>query len=205
MKLNHRGLQGRIWTQRLLGSACLIALGCGDAGTDVVLDSNTDTDPVAELSQELRGRGFGHGPRRGHRGRRHRPTPPAPPPAPATCNVGSLDDLLQSINVDLAARDADDRPFTRYVTLRDRAQELGCGSELDGERAALSKLINSVSLNPVLEPPVPLDVDLTLFRIDLRDFDWDRDVTVGNQSFTDVWEALIASVPSALELVGDDA
>lgn len=203
MKLNHRWLETRSWTQLLLGSACMLGLGCGDAATDPLVTSNTDSDPVTELGQELRGRGFGHGPRRSHRGRRgHRPTPP---PAPAPCDVGSLDDLLQAINADLVSRDADDQPFTRYFSLRDRASKLGCGSELDGERAALSKMLNSVSIEPTLAAPLAVDADQTLFRIDLRDYSLDRALSVGGQRFPDGWEALLAAVPSALELVGDDA
>jgi hypothetical protein len=45
----------------------------------------------------------------------------------------------------------------------------------------------------------------TLYRIDLRDFGWDRAVSVDGQTFADVWAAIAANNPYAVEFVGDDA
>ncbi|MEY2935792.1 MAG: hypothetical protein RL033_6541 [Pseudomonadota bacterium] len=208
MKLNHQSLETR-WMQALLGSVFLAGLGCGAAEPEAIMASDTSSGSIAELSQSLRGRGPGIGSRRHHRGGRgHHHTPTTPPPTPppvASCGASDSDELLQTINSDLTTLDNDDLPFTRYFNLGDRAQELGCGSALDGERAALSKLINSLSLDPSLEQPIAIDADQTVYRIDLRDFQWDRSIRVGNVAFDDAWEALIASSPYALEFTGDDA
>lgn len=209
MKSNHRGSRARVFRQLLLG-ACVVGMGCG-AEAEAELAPSTSPDAVAELNQELRGRGHHGWRQRGSwRDRRHTPPPAPPPPAPspppaAACGVSDPDELFQLINDDLAAQDADDRPFTRYVTLADRARELGCGRALNGERAALSKLVNSLSLDPTLSPPVAIDADETVYRLDLRDYSWDRAVSVAGDDFPDLWEALIAATPYAVEFVGDDA
>ncbi len=210
MKQNHRGLDTRVAGHLLLGSVFIAGLGCAGAEPG---DSSTHSDPVAELGQELRGRHQRSALERRHqrgfwRGRRHAPPAPQPPPPPppaAQCGPSSVDELLQLINDDVSALDSDDQPFQRYVTLVDRAPLLGCGRTLDGERAALSKLVNSVSIAPVLSRPVAIDADETVYRLDLRDYGWDRQLSVAGDTFPDGWEALIASTPYALELVGEDA
>ena len=80
-----------------------------------------------------------------------------------------------------------------------------CGAGLDGERAALTKALNSVSIDARARAPLPIDVAEELFRIDLRDYQWDRSIVVGGKVFSDGWEALIAQSPYALEYAGDDA
>jgi hypothetical protein len=123
----------------------------------------------------------------------------------APCGSFDQDDLFQTISADLAQLDNDDQRFQRYVDLSDRAKEVGCGAALNGDRAALVKLLNSLSINAAIEVAVPVDADETLYRFDLRDYDWDRQVTVGGVTFADAWEAVIANSPYALPYVGDDA
>lgn len=115
------------------------------------------------------------------------------------------DDLYASIANDLAGLDAEDAPFTRYLSLANQANASGCGPVLDGARAALDKLVNSVSLNTRLTEPIPIDANETLYRIDLRDYDWDRTIAVNGTSFADAWEAIIASSVYAVPYVGDSA
>jgi hypothetical protein len=115
------------------------------------------------------------------------------------------DELYATIARDLAGLDADDAPFARYLSLANQANADGCGPVLDGARAALDKLVNSVSLNTVLTQPVAIDVNETLYRIDLRDYAWDRPIDVDGTSFADAWEAIIASSVYAVPFVGDDA
>jgi hypothetical protein len=103
------------------------------------------------------------------------------------------DELYATIASDLARLDAEDAPFTRYLSLANQANADGCGPVLDGARAALDKLVNSVSLNTRLTEPIPIDVNETLYRIDLRDYGWDRAIAVDGASFADAWEAIIAS------------
>jgi serine/threonine-protein kinase len=66
-------------------------------------------------------------------------------------------------------------------------------------------MLNMLSINASIEEPLPINPDETLYRIDLRDFDWDRAIVVEGQNFNDVWEAIAANNPYAVEFVGDDA
>jgi hypothetical protein len=43
------------------------------------------------------------------------------------------------------------------------------------------------------------------YRLDLRDYDWDRAVTVSGVEYADGWEALVAQTPHALTLQGATA
>src|SRR3954470_14322280 len=57
----------------------------------------------------------------------------------------------------------------------------------------------------VVQSLVPIDADQTIYRLDLRDFDWNRPIAGGAARLSDAWEALIAQSPYALPYVGDDA
>jgi len=202
----------RTIARSVLGVVCLAGIASGCGGSPAATDALGDglRDEAESLAQELRapsrggpGRTTGrHRHRRGHAGGGSHGGGAPPPPA---CNFSDQDSLFQTINADLAFLDADDQPFTRYFTLADRAAVVGCGAALDADRAALTKLINSVSIDAALEAPTPVNVDETLYRIDLRDFAWDRPILVGAARFDDAWEALIAQSPYALPYVGDDA
>jgi hypothetical protein len=128
-----------------------------------------------------------------------------PTSPPAECGFSNLDDVIQLAANDTSSLSADDLPFVRYFSLVNRANALGCGAALNGERAALTKLVNSLSLSPVARQPRAIDVNETLYRVDLRDYAWDRPIDVNGVSFSDAWEAMVASNPYAIELVGDDA
>lgn len=128
-----------------------------------------------------------------------------PGPGASCGGLISGDDILALVASDLAALDADDQAFTRYLSLADEANARGCGDVLNTSRAALDKLINSVSLSSTLTPLTAIDADETLYRLDLRDYDWDRAVEAGGTSFANAWEAIIASSPYAVPYVGDDA
>jgi len=127
----------------------------------------------------------------------------------AAAPIRSWDDVYQSINADLARSDADDTPYLRYFELGnssgDEESAGTCGLELSVKRQALTKLINSLSIDASVEVPTAIDVNERLYRIDLRDFAWDRPISVGGQLYTDGWEALIASDPYALSFTGADA
>jgi hypothetical protein len=139
---------------------------------------------------------------------------PAPAPASSACNGTGLDQdwdgVFQIINTDLARADADDRSYLRYFNLGNRSGDPDaptdpCAAELDLERQGLTKLMNSLSLQVTTQMPSAIDVDERLYRIDLRDFQWDRPVSVGDEDYDDAWEALIANDPYAIPFVGDDA
>ena len=214
MKSGHH-TQARRIARSVLGGICLAGIASGCGGSVSTTDGTGELGEnlqgkTSSLSQELRassrGRAQGTHRRRHHGGHSGGGAQGAgAPPTPVACNAIDSDDLLQMINADLARRDVDDLPFARYLTLADRARVLGCGAALDGERAALNKLINSVSINAVVEALVPINVDETVYRLDLRDFDWDRPITVGATRFADAWEALIAQSPYATPYIGADA
>lgn len=197
MKSGHN-VRARGFVRSMLGGMALVWLtsGCGSAASE--------PESLGDLSQELHG---AHGHRRHHPGAGQTGGNQGSSNTGPVCSGGFLDqdELFQRVNDDLRRADAEDRPFFRYLTLANRVGELGCGSGLDGERAALTKALNSVSLDARAIAPIPVDVDLELFRIDLRDYAWDRPIAVGGKSFRDAWEAVIAQSPYALEYTGDDA
>jgi serine/threonine-protein kinase len=116
-----------------------------------------------------------------------------------------FDQLFQDINDDLRSADADDRVFFRYISLTNRFTAGQCAEALDKDREGMTKMINMLSIDARVRQPVPVNSDETLFRIDLRDLQWDRAVSVNGQNFNDVWEAIADANPYAVEFVGDDA
>ncbi|HVZ31367.1 MAG TPA: hypothetical protein VG963_03020, partial [Polyangiaceae bacterium] len=66
-----------------------------------------------------------------------------------------------------------------------------------------------VSTNPVIGNPVPIDANETIYRIDIRDYHWDRPIDLqddGVVDFNDGWLSLVAAAqPFALEYHGDQA
>jgi serine/threonine-protein kinase len=116
-----------------------------------------------------------------------------------------FDDLFQEINSDLAKEDNDDQVFFRYISLTNRFTAGQCAEALEKDRQGLAKMMNMLSINAKIESPVPVNPEETLYRIDLRDFDWDRAINVEGNNFDDVWEAIAANNPYAVEFVGDDA
>jgi hypothetical protein len=123
----------------------------------------------------------------------------------------SWDDVYQAIEADLLSRPEADRPFVRYLSLADRYGAGACAGELDVARAAMSKLINSISRRAAIQPPTPVSDALgsgTLYSIDLRDYGLDAGsgpVVVSGATFEDGWEAMIANNDYAVELAGEDA
>jgi mono/diheme cytochrome c family protein len=117
----------------------------------------------------------------------------------------SFDDLFQDVNNDLNDQDNDDLPFLRYVSITNRFTAGQCADDLDRDRQGLVKMLNMLSIDPTITEPVPVNGDETLYRIDLRDYQWDRAIDVEGTNFNDVWEAIAANNPYAVEFVGDDA
>ena len=130
----------------------------------------------------------------------------APAPAARHCDdFVSFDDLYGRIQQDLSRQDAKDRAFLRYISLANRLNQGACAEELDFDRGALVKAINSVSTETSVALPVPVGKDGALQRIDLRDLGWDAPIVVDGVAFTDKWEALIAASEFAVEFEGDQA
>jgi hypothetical protein len=126
---------------------------------------------------------------------------------PRPCDNGYLswDDLYDIVAVDAAQLDSADAAYTRYVSLANHFAYGACVSTLEAERQGMRKLLNSLSLAPTIGVPVPVDEDLTTYRIDLRDYAWDHPIDVGGRSYADVWEAIVANNPFATRFAGGSA
>jgi len=209
MKSGHH-IRARASAPSVLGGIALVwlASGCGGSASDggAVGDAQEGLrNGTGRAAQELRSAAGGRRHRHQHGGRHHGGGSNGGGPVVEPCNLIDQDNLFQIINADLARLDLGDSAFVRYLTLANRNQALGCGAALDGERAAINELINSVSIDARATPLVAVDAEETLYRLDLRDYGWDRAITVAGKRFTDAWEALIAGSPYALPYIGDDA
>ncbi len=93
--------------------------------------------------------------------------------------------ITAHIHNDLLSADDRSRPYLRYFSL---AQLLNAGAsddEMETYRAALAKLINSLSWHREITQPVPVDDAKTILRIDLRDYAWTERT----------WNIILASYP----------
>ena len=83
-------------------------------------------------------------------------------------------EVLDTIESHLNSLSSFDRAFARYFTLTHlyNASET---TEILGEyRKALSKLVNSLSWGSTITNPQPIDPQATIYYIDLRHYEWDR-------------------------------
>ncbi|MFT5471486.1 MAG: hypothetical protein ACI8UO_006620, partial [Verrucomicrobiales bacterium] len=94
----------------------------------------------------------------------------------------SNDDVIEVIDQDLRDAPEDEQQFRRYFTLTNlyNAAEgdgtpLVADNELNSHRGALSKLINSLSASSSISLPEPIDEAKTVYRIDLRDYEWSKE------------------------------
>ncbi len=126
---------------------------------------------------------------------------------PPTCDNPAIDfdRLFTAVGTDLAGRDAVQQTFSRYISLTNRFTAGNCPDVLERDRRALFKMMNMLSRSVSIARPQSINAEQTLFRIDLRDYDWDRAIDVDGVSFADVWEAVALNNPYAVPFVGDDA
>jgi len=117
----------------------------------------------------------------------------------------TLDEVYEEIAGDLRKEDSRDQPFLRYLTLTNRYNAGVCLPDLDEERWGLAKVINSLSIKTRVKKPFEVNTDKTIYRIDLRDYDWNRSITVNGVVFDDVWEAIVAQSPYAVPFFGNQA
>jgi len=87
-----------------------------------------------------------------------------------------------------------DQQFQRYFTLTHLHNNPSVSDQdLRWQRAALAKVVNSLSWKPGIVVPRALDKDETVFAVDLRDLDWER---------RRVWEEVSRHYPYGLKLDG---
>lgn len=101
--------------------------------------------------------------------------------------------ILQAMCDDLQQADPEVRKYYRYFTLTHLYNNVDGVTELEMRlyRAALAKALNSVSWEPDLVTPHPLDPDQTLFRIDIRDLGWNEAK----------WRALLKNYPYGMRFL----
>jgi serine/threonine-protein kinase len=127
------------------------------------------------------------------------------PPQPLT-----LADTLAAVLTDVRAQPASSRPFLRYVSAG-QFRPGPCGTEdavnlhrreLPRARMAVSKILNGMSREPRAVVPEAVGPEGLLLRLDLRNYGWQRPVTLGGESYGDAWQAVAARAAIALELRG---
>jgi mono/diheme cytochrome c family protein len=109
-----------------------------------------------------------------------------------------IDGMLAAINADISNPNEvaqESRPFVRYLTLSQLYDQGLCGEELAVYRRALAKTINSLSNGTSIVVPKAIDADETIYRIDLRDYEWDAAL----------WRELVDLSPYAFELTREEA
>jgi serine/threonine-protein kinase len=86
--------------------------------------------------------------------------------------------MLEAIRDDLRRAPANDRTYLRYYTLthlHNQPRTRISDADLRLYRAAFSKAINSLSWKRAIVIPRAVDKEQTIFCIDLRDLDWDKE------------------------------
>ena len=93
-------------------------------------------------------------------------------------------EILTSIESHLNSLSSFDRSFARYFTMTHLYNAAETPEILAEYRAALYKLVNSLSWGSTIINPQPIDPLGTIFYIDLRQYEWDR-----NDGWTKIEEA----------------
>jgi tetratricopeptide (TPR) repeat protein len=83
-------------------------------------------------------------------------------------------DVIRGMKKDLEQRPARQRRFTRYFNLTHLHNAGLSADELQSYRHGLSKLVNSLSWGGKVVVPQAINEARTVFRIDLRDYEWDE-------------------------------
>jgi len=94
------------------------------------------------------------------------------PPPQAKRNFLTEPAILALIRNDLLQSRERNRPFLRYFSLAHLYNARAPDAELETYRAGLSKLVNSLSWHREITSPASIDDARTVFRVDLRDYNW---------------------------------
>ena len=90
-------------------------------------------------------------------------------------------DVLNTIETHLMSLSPFDRAFARYFTMTHLYNTGESPQILEEYHKALSKLVNSLSWGATVINPEPIDSQGTIFYIDLRHYEWDR-----NDAWTEI-------------------
>ena len=108
-------------------------------------------------------------------------------------------EVLTSIESHLNSLSSFDRPFARYFTMTHLYNAGETPGILGEYRKALSKLVNSLSWRLKITNPQPIDPQETIFYIDLRHYEWDR-----NDGWTKIEEAYPYHISAPAQLATRD-
>ena len=86
----------------------------------------------------------------------------------------SAGEMLNTIETHLMSLSSFDRAFARYFTMTHLYNAGETAQVLEAYRNGLSKLVNSLSWGGAVINPQPIDPQGTIFYIDLRHYEWDR-------------------------------
>ena len=103
----------------------------------------------------------------------------------------TTDTMLNAIQSHIKSLDPFDRPSARYFTMTHLYNAGESLEALGAYQIALSKLINSLSWGFEIINPEPVDVEETIFYIDLRNYEWDVR--------GDTWTQIEDAYPYAIE------
>ncbi len=107
------------------------------------------------------------------------------PPAPFVTDL----EVDRELTADRDALSAGDREQARWISFVPLANAGIPEAQLEAYRAALAKLLGSLSWSPALHPPAPVDARRLLYRIDLRDLGWSAAT----------WDAILAVYPYGVD------
>ena len=94
----------------------------------------------------------------------------------------STDAMLTVMDRHLKTLSDSDRPYARYFTMTHLYNAGESPEVLRVYRVALSKLVNSLSWGFDIHNPKPIDTAMTIFYIDLRNYEWD----IRNEAWTQI-------------------
>ena len=93
--------------------------------------------------------------------------------------------LLNTIGTHIQSLEPFDRAFARYFTSTHLYNAGETTETLRAYQRALSKLVNSLSWGRAVTKPQPIDLQATVFYIDLRDYEWE----IGTNRWTQIEQA----------------
>lgn len=106
------------------------------------------------------------------------------------------DDMLSMILGDVGNNvPLEQQKFTRYFSFVHLYNTGWCTEQIEVYRQALAKLVNSLSDEPGIRAPIPIDENNLVYRIDIRDYGWDAAL----------WDTIAAFDPYAIDYLQDTA
>jgi WD40 repeat protein/mono/diheme cytochrome c family protein len=120
---------------------------------------------------------------------------PALSAPPASRSFVSDAAVMRLIRTDLATLAPSQRRFARYFTLTHLANASRPEAELESVRQGLAQLLNSLSWHARISRPLAIDPSGTIFRIDLRHYQWPART----------WERIAVLYPYRLPTSGPDS